>query len=110
MEGWMIGRMIKAAIAAIDLEGCSPLQPRNPIKTPHWTWSRPNKALIVRHGAEGPGPLGDSVIKASKDLPQPIKRNPPKGRKRRSEVPHRICLAYIARSANLGIGTQDYGF
>ena len=52
MEGWEIKRMIKAAIAAIDLEGCSPLQPRNPTRLHLGLGRRPNKALIVRHGAE----------------------------------------------------------
>ena len=43
----------------IDLEGCSPLQPRNPIKTKHWTRAlvAPNKACIDQHGAEGPDAL-----------------------------------------------------
>src|SRR6516164_5228757 len=43
----------------IDLEGCSPLQPWNPIKAQHWAHalSRQDKACIVQRGAEGPDAL-----------------------------------------------------
>ena len=54
----------------MGLEGCSPLQPRNPIKatTVDARSSRPNKAFIDERGAEGPDAL-QVLIKAPMVLP-----------------------------------------
>ena len=43
---------MKTPMAVIDLEGCSPLQPRKPIKTLN---NRPR--LVPANGAEGTGAL-----------------------------------------------------
>jgi len=72
MEGWKDGRMerwtisaehvflysighplIKASIAAIDMEDCGPSQPRNPMKTPTLDLVATKSALIARYGVQG---------------------------------------------------------
>jgi hypothetical protein len=58
MEGCQV--FAKASMAVFDLEGCGPsLAAAEPIKAQRWAHAslRQNKALIVQHGAEGPGAL-----------------------------------------------------
>ena len=54
---------IKAPLVLPDLEGCSPLQPRNLIKAQHWAHAslRQNEVPVVQLGAEGPGALQVSI-------------------------------------------------
>ena len=64
LEGWTISAehvflysighpLIKASIAAIDMEDRGPSQPRNPMKTPTLDLVAAKSALIARYGVQG---------------------------------------------------------